>query len=95
MIQHSVENMGEEYRQYVPTTDDLIESHAHLSLLGFYSYACVWDDAEETMCRFILVTSPNGEQQKVAYELPECEEQHLRLSEDFKEIVWEPYIPKE
>lgn len=44
MIQQSPDNEDNNNNQYVPTTEDLIESYAYMSQLGFLSYACVWNN---------------------------------------------------
>ena len=92
LIQQSPDNDDNNSNQYVPTTEDLIESHAYMSQLGFFSYACVWNDENEESCRFVLVTSPKGEHPNEAFVLPELSGQFVHFSEDMKELVLYPYL---
>ena len=92
MIQQSPDNEDNNNNQYIPTTEELIESHVYMSQLGFLSYACVWNDENEESCRFVLVTSPKGEHPNEAFVLPELSGQFVHFSEDMKELIWYPYL---
>lgn len=92
LIQQTVVRMGEDYQKYVPSLEQLVESHASYSKLGFYSYACVWNNEEETDCRFVLVTSPAGLHRDHTFELPTCSEQEIQMEEARKELRWKPHL---
>ena len=79
LIRSRVEALGEGYIEYMPDAEHLLQYHKLMSQIGFYSYACVWDDIEETHCRFILVSSPRGNQCHIPNNmiLPNLDEQHI------------------
>ena len=79
LIRSRVEALGEGYWDYMPDPEHLFQHHKLMSQIGFYSYACVWDDIEETLCRFVLVSSPKGNQCHIPNNmiLPNLDEQHI------------------
>ncbi|WP_278985249.1 hypothetical protein [Segatella bryantii] len=92
MIQERVAAMGAEYQEYIPTVEQLVDSHRIYSCLGFYSYACVWDDENETRCKLVLVTRPSEPGCRFLDLLPRCDAEDIRISDNMLEIQWAPYI---
>ena len=82
---------GDEYMNYHLDPYFLLSHHALMSQIGFYSYACIWDDVEETQCRFILVSSPKGHQCHVPDNLilPYLEESNIHWDIENEEFVFD------
>lgn len=91
LIQSRAEALGEEYMNYHLDPYFLLSHHALMSQIGFYSYACIWDDVEETQCRFILVSSPKGHQCHVPDNLilPYLEESNIHWDIENEEFVFD------
>lgn len=90
LIRSRVEALGEGYMEYLPEQQHLLRHHMLMSQIGFYSYACVWDNLEETQCRFVLVSSPKGNQCQIPDNLilPNLDEQHIHWGIEHTEFCF-------
>ncbi len=71
--------------EFLPSRQDILESHLYMSALGFYSYSCVWD---KDGCHFILVSAPkNPNKFDNIQSLPQCTENEISM-DDINQVQW-------